>query len=133
MLEAKGGPGRLLALGLSALALAACTAGDPLGLYHPYHEKYASEAERGAAFAAHSVTYGSHENCGRRLAGFVSEAQAGPGGLVADPVRLSANEAVGYRRFGETGAAVIQEYRCIDGVMHFRAWAEPQDGHHSGH
>jgi hypothetical protein len=109
---------------LALLLVAGCAAGDPLGLYHPYHEPYASDAERGAAFAAHHVAYGTHENCSRRLAGFVSAEEADPGGHVADPVRLSANEAVGYRRFGAEGEAVIQEYRCIDGTMHFRAWAE---------
>ena len=109
---------------LALLLLAGCTAGDPLGLYHPYHEHHASDAERGAVFAAHQVAYGTHENCSRRLAGFVSAEEAGAGGHVADPVRIATNEAVGYRRFGAEGEAVIQEYRCIDGVMHFRAWAE---------
>ena len=113
-----------LSAALLILSAAGCTAGDPLGLYHPYHERYASDAERGAAFAAHHVAYGTHENCSRRLAGFVSADEADPGGHVADPVRLSANEAVGYRRFGAEDGAVIQEYRCIDGHMHFRAWAE---------
>ena len=113
------------------LAAAGCTAGDPLGLYHPYHEHFASAEERGAAFAAHSVAYGTHENCGRRLAGFVGEPETEGEGPALAPIRISANEAVGYRRFGAEGEAVLQEYRCIDGVMHFRAWTEPAAG--SGH
>lgn len=116
------GHGRTGLVAALAFLASACAAGDPFGLYHPYHEHYASKVERGAAFAAHSVPYGSHERCGDKLAGFVAEEE---GALVAEPVRIAANEQVGYRRFGEPGHGVIQEYRCIDDRMHFRAWVEP--------
>jgi hypothetical protein len=108
------------------LLAAGCTAGDPFGLYHPYQEQHASGEERAAAFAAHQVTYGSYEICGRKLAQFVAEGENGPS---AEPVRLSSKEMVGYRRFGGEGQGVIQEYRCIDNHMHFRAWVEPGAEH----
>ena len=125
----RDGYARLTIVPAAALLLlaAGCSAGDPLGLYHPYHEPYATDAERGAAFAAHTVTYGTYERCGRKLAEFVGgEATGGPG---AGPVRISSNELVGYRRFGAEGEAVVQEYRCIDGTMHFRAWTEAGAAH----
>ncbi|WP_165357531.1 hypothetical protein [Sphingosinicella sp. CPCC 101087] len=108
------------------LLVAGCTAGDPLGLYRPYQEHHASEGERTAAFAGHQVTYGSHDVCRRKLALFVD---AGSGDSAADPVRLSSIEMVGYRRFGHGSDGVIQEYRCIDNHMHFRAWVESAAEH----
>ena len=120
----RDGHSRLTIVPAAALLLLAgsCGAGDPFGLYHPYHEHYASGAERGSAFAAHTVPYGTYARCGQKLAEFVAEEPVV--GHAAEPVRISSNELVGYRRFGAEGEAVIQEYRCIDGTMHFRAWTE---------
>jgi hypothetical protein len=125
----RGGGSRLRIVPAAAFLLVAagCTAGDPLGLYHPYHEPYASDAERGAAFAAHTVTYGTYARCGRKLAEFVADEAAG--GHATEPVRISSNEMVGYRRFGAGGEGVVQEYRCIDGTMHFRAWTAAAAAH----